>query len=55
MNLLGRIGAHQNGVGDLDDRVGRQAGPLGVLADLLRARGLVDADGADDPSPSSVT
>src|SRR4051812_7343746 len=42
-----RVGTHEHGVGDFDDLVGGEIGPLGVFADRLGARGLVDADGAD--------
>src|ERR687888_114577 len=42
-----RILANDDRIGDLDDLVCRQVRPAGVLADLLRARGLVDADRPD--------
>src|ERR1700730_16149317 len=42
-----RVRPDQNRVDDRDDLVDRQVGPLGVLADRLRAAGLVDADGPD--------
>ena len=41
------IVADDDRVGDLDDLVDGQSGPLGVLADLLDARRLVDARGAE--------
>src|SRR6478672_8573417 len=47
---LGRIGADEHGVEDLHDLVRRQARPVGVLADLLCAGALVDADGAERPT-----
>src|SRR3954454_9256728 len=42
-----RVRPDDDRVGDRDDLVDRKAGARGVLADRLRARGLVDADGAD--------
>src|SRR3954465_14230413 len=42
-----RVRPDDDRVGDRDDLVDREAGARGVLADRLRARGLVDADGAD--------
>src|SRR3954470_1232924 len=42
-----RVRPDDDRVGDRDDLVDREAGARGVLADGLRARGLVDADGAD--------
>src|SRR5687767_7463342 len=44
--LLGIL-PHDDRVGDLDHLVGREVRLLSVLADLLRARSLVDADRAD--------
>ena len=41
------VGAHDHGVGDGDDLVDRQTGALGMRPDRLRARRLVDADGAE--------
>ncbi len=42
-----RVGPDDHGVGDLEDRRRRDAGARGVLADLLGARRLVDADGTE--------
>src|SRR5712691_209799 len=42
-----RIRPHEDRVRDLDDLVGRNVCPRGVLPNLLRTRRLVDADGAD--------
>ena len=39
--------ADDDGVGDQRDLVGGHAGALGLLADLLGARALVEADGAE--------
>src|SRR5262245_27136483 len=45
----GRVGPHDHGVGHLHDLVDWQVGLLGVEADRLRARRLVDADRPDRP------
>src|SRR4029453_3868107 len=44
---LSGIGPDENRVGDEDDLVRRQTGSRRVFADLVRARGLVDADRAE--------
>src|SRR5262245_55562025 len=42
-----RIGAHEDGVEHRGDLVGRHAHAGGVVADRLRAGGLVDSDGSE--------